>query len=104
MKTAPHIAQHVATLAAELPVEDIWYFEASHAVECESGKALSPGPHLVSEGEEAYKIEALRRQPPWRGLPRCLRACLSAEQHFTNLPRPLVLKMAMTAGKCVYQK
>jgi hypothetical protein len=102
MKTSPHIAQHVATLAAELPVEDIWYFEASHAVECESGKPF----HLVllvSEGEEAYKVEALAGSLLGEDC-RDVSVHAFPQTALYQLPRPLVLKMAMTAGQCVYQK
>lgn len=102
MKTSPHIAQHVAALAAALPVEDIWYFEASKAPECELAKPF----HLillVSEGEEAYKVEARATELLDKD---CRDVALHAfpQAALYQLPRPLLLKMAMTAGKCVYQK
>lgn len=102
MKTAPHLAGLVANLAAELPVEDIWYFEASRAPECELAKPF----HLVvlvSDGEEAHKIEE-------RATALARETCRDVSVHafpqaaMYQLPRPLVLKMAMTAGKCVFQK
>jgi hypothetical protein len=102
MTTAPHIAQHVARLSAELPVEDIWYFEACKAPECELPKPF----HLillVSKGEEADLIEA-------RATVLLGEDCRDVSVHafpqaaLYQLPRPLLLKMAMTAGKCVFQK
>jgi len=102
MKTAPHIAQHVIHLSAELPVEDIWYFEASKAPECELSKPF----HLVllvSDGEEAHKVES-------RAAELLGEDCRDVSVHafpqaaLYHLPRPLLLKMAMTAGKCVFQK
>jgi hypothetical protein len=102
MKTAPHIAQHVATLAAELPVEDMWYFEACKAPECELSKPF----HLVllvSEGEEAHLVE--ERATGLLG-DECRDVSVHAfpQAALYQLPRPLLLKMAMTAGKCVFQK
>jgi hypothetical protein len=102
MKTAPHISQHVASLAAELPVEDIWYFEARQAAECE----LSRPFHLillVSEGAEAHKVEARAAELIGE---ECRDVSVHAFSHnaMYQLPRPLLLKMAMTAGKCVFQK
>lgn len=102
MKTAPHIAQYVAHLAAGLPVEDIWYFEACKAPECELNKPF----HLVllvNKGEEAYKVEARAAELLGEDC-RDVSVHAFPQQALYQLPRPLLLKMAMTAGKCVFQK
>jgi hypothetical protein len=102
MSTAPHIARHVANLAAALPVEDIWYFESGNAPECELSKPF----HLVllvSEGEEAHQVEP--RAAALLG-DECRDVSVHAfsQNAMYQLPRPLLLKMAMMAGKCVFQK
>jgi hypothetical protein len=102
MKTAPHLAGLVATLAAELPVEDIWYFEACRAPECELPKPF----HLVilvSEGEEAHKVEE-RAAALAAGSCRDVSVHAFPQASMYRLPRPLLLKMALTAGKCVFQR
>jgi hypothetical protein len=102
MKTASHIAQHVATLAAELRVEDIWYFEACKAPECELSKPF----HLVllvNENAEAHKVEE-RAAELLGGECRDISVHAFSQAAMYQMPRPLLLKMALTAGKCVFQK
>lgn len=102
MKSLSHIEQSVAALSGELPVEDIWYFEASGAREC----GLTKPFHLVlfvREGAEAHTVEDQANE-----ILRRSRADIAAHAFphaaLYQTPRPLVVKMAFSVGQCVYQR
>mgnify|MGYP001352879319 CR=1 FL=1 len=102
MKSAPHLAAPIALLAAELPVEDIWYFAACQAPECEL-----PQPFhlvlLVSDDAEAHQVEE-RAAGLLGDRRRDFAVHAFPHRALYQLPRPLLLKMAMTAGRCVFQR
>ncbi len=102
MKSLSHIAESVAALSDELPVEDIWYFETSGAHECGMTKPF----HLVlfvRQGAEAHTVEVRANEILLRQ-----RADLTAHAFphaaVYQTPRPLVVKMALSVGECVYQR
>lgn len=102
MKSLAHIARSVEALSGELPVEDMWYFEASGAHEC----GLTKPFHLVlfvQEGAEAHTVEARANE-----ILRRDRADIAAHAFphaaVYQTPRPLVVKMAFSVGQCVYQR
>jgi hypothetical protein len=102
MNSLTHIEQSVAALSKELPVEDVWYFEASSALEC----GLTKPFHLVlfvQEGAEAHKVEAQANE-----ILRRDRDDISAHAFpisaVYQTPRPLVVKMAFSVGQCVCQR
>lgn len=92
----------VATLAAHLPIDDIWYFEAADAPECGLAKPF----HLVllaAAGEEAWTLEE-RAAALLGERARDMAVHVFPGDAAYRLPRPLLLKMAFTAGKRVFQR
>ncbi len=102
MKTLSHIEPGIAALSGELPIEDIWYFEAGSAHEC----GLTKPFHLVlfvRDDAEPHEVEARANELLKRD-----RADIAAHAFpraaIYQTPRPLVVKMAFSAGECVYQR
>jgi hypothetical protein len=102
MKSLAHVTAIVSALAEALPVEDIWYFEAGGANECEFAKPFQL-VLFVREGAEFHKVEAQANE-----MIRRQRADISAHAFphaaIYQTPRPLVVKMAFSVGECVYQR
>ena len=96
--TAP-FAEEVKTLTTKFPVEDIWLLEAH-------GEDFLDAPQnlivIVPDTSEAYRLEkemksALRLDPKSVDL---FAFPLSAVE---RIPRPLMVKMALTRGKNIYR-
>ena len=102
MQNHAPIESCVATLAAQLPVDDIWYFESADAPECGLAKPF----HLVllaAPGEPAWILEE-RAAALLGDRERDMAAHVFPEESAYRLPRPLLLKMAFTVGKRVFQR
>ncbi|HEY5814615.1 MAG TPA: hypothetical protein VIT23_18420 [Terrimicrobiaceae bacterium] len=105
MKTMQEIpAECVAALAKAFPIEDIWLLEARAAKECELTSPLNLIV-IVPDGSEFDKIEGaasemIRKRPEWSGID-IFAFPLSA---ISKIPRPLLVKMALTSGKNIYCK
>jgi hypothetical protein len=96
----PTVAASVDALVNAFPVEDIWYLEAGDAPEC----GLERPRNLivaVRDGEEAHLIEPRMR---------ARLADAGEDVHvfplaaFERIPRPLLVKMALTHGESVYRR
>lgn len=96
------ITEIVSSLAAALPVEDIWYFEAGGAHEGEFSQPFQL-VLFVSEGAEFHEVEAKAN-----ALLRRFRTDIAAQAFphaaLYQTPRPLVVKMAFSVGECVFQR
>lgn len=102
IKTLPHIEQSIQTLTAALPIEDAWYFESKRAPECGLTKPFQL-VLFVQEGAEAHLVEAQANALLEKEFPDiAAHAFPYAALH--QLPRPLVAKMALSVGHCVYQR
>jgi hypothetical protein len=91
-------------LVAALPIEDVWFLEASAAREC---GLKSPAnlilvvpddsqPHVV----ERAALDLIRKQPDWNAVD-VFSFPVSA---VSRTPRPLLLKMALSSGRIIYSK
>ena len=92
----------VAALVGGFPVEDIWLLEAGAAKECALEKPANlivivpdtSEPHVV----ESAASELIRQRPEWNAMDVFVFP-LSA---VTRIPRPLLVKMALTSGRNLY--
>jgi hypothetical protein len=99
-----HLKECVAALIADFPVEDVWLLEAGAANECALEKPLNLIV-IVPDECQAYAIESaacevIRRRPEWNKIDLHVFP-LSA---ITRIPRPLLVKMALTSGRNIYCK
>jgi hypothetical protein len=94
----------VATLAEAFPIEDVWLLEAKTAKECELDSPINLIV-IVPDDSEAHVIEnaaveMIRKRPEWSEID-VFAFPLSV---ITRIPRPLVVKMALTSGRNIYCK
>jgi hypothetical protein len=94
----------VAALVASFPIEDIWLLEPAKAKECHLDKPINliviaiegSEPHVVSSGIE----EVIRKRADWSGID----AFVFPISAITRIPRPLLVKIALSAGTNIYSK
>ena len=100
MSTMRNLADDcVAALVKAFPIEDVWLLEAKAAKEC----ALQSPINLfliVPDVSEAHAIESaalemVRKRPEWSDID-VFAFPLSV---ITRIPRPLLVKMALTSGR-----
>jgi hypothetical protein len=94
----------VAALVKAFPIEDVWLLEAKSAKECELDSPVNLIV-IVPDGSEAHVIERaavelVRKHPEWSEID-VFAFPLSV---ITRIPRPLLVKMALTGGRNVYCK
>ena len=102
--TQANVDECVAVLVAGFPIEDIWLLEPAKAKECHLDKPVNlivivtegSEPHVISTGIE----ELIRKRPEWSEIELFVFP-LSA---ITRIPRPLLVKMALSAGTNIYSK
>ena len=94
----------VAALAAAFPVEDVWLLEANAAKECELDSPINLIVIVPDESEahviERAALQMVRKRPEWSEID-VFAFPLSV---ITRIPRPLVVKMALTSGRNIYCK
>jgi hypothetical protein len=94
----------VTALVKGFPVEDIWLLEAGTAKECALEKPVNLIVIVPDESEahvvEGAATELIRKRPEWSGID-VFAFPLSA---ITRIPRPLLVKMALTGGRNIYCK
>ncbi|HRJ71592.1 MAG TPA: hypothetical protein PLS03_05170 [Terrimicrobiaceae bacterium] len=94
------VAASVEILVKAFPVEDIWYLEAGDAPECGLER-----PHnlivAVRDGEEAHRLEPAMRARLQDAAEDVHVFPLAA---FERIPRPLLVKMALTHGESVFRR
>jgi hypothetical protein len=105
MNTMQDIADDcVAALAAAFPIEDVWLLEAKAAKECELDSPINLIVIVPDESEahviESAAVKLLRKRPEWSEID-VFAFPLSV---ITRIPRPLVVKMALTSGRNIYCK
>jgi hypothetical protein len=102
--TQANVDECVVALVAGFPIEDIWLLEPARAKECHLDKSVNlivivtggSEPHLISAGIE----DLIRKRADWSGIDVFVFP-LSA---ITRIPRPLLVKMALSAGTNIYSK
>ena len=102
--TQANVDECVAVLVAGFPIEDIWLLEPAKAKECHLDKPVNlivivtegSEPHVISTGIE----ELIRKRPEWSEI-EVFVFPLSA---ITRIPRPLLVKMALSAGTNIFSK
>ena len=100
--TAPLLADCVAVLVKAFSIEDIWLLERDAANEC----GLEAAHNLVvvvPDSEPAHKVEAevrkiLAQQFAGAGIDAFVFPLSAVER----IPRPLMVKMALTSGQRIY--
>jgi len=103
MQTAPHpVEECVSALATAFPIEDIWLLERDAANECAlDGEhnliIVVPGSQNVAHTEAAVR-EVLRHQFKNSGIEAYVFPLSAVER----IPRPLLVKMALTSGERIY--
>ena len=94
----------VASLAAAFPIEDVWLLEAKAAKECELDSPINLIVIVPDDSEahliESAAVEMIRKRPEWSEID-VFAFPLSV---ITRIPRPLVVKMALTSGRNIYYK
>jgi hypothetical protein len=102
--TQVKVDECVAALVVGFPIEDIWLLEPGRAKECHLDKPINliviltegSEPHLIATAME----ELIRKRTEWSGI-EVFVFPLSA---ITRIPRPLLVKMALSAGTNIYGK
>ena len=94
----------VAALVKAFPIEDIWLLEANAAKECELDSPINLIVVVPDESEahviERAAVEMVRGRPEWNEI-GVFAFPLSV---ITRIPRPLLVKMALTGGRNIYCK
>jgi hypothetical protein len=94
----------VAALVKAFPIEDVWLLEANSAKECELESPLNLIVIVPDESEahviERAAVELVRKRPEWSEID-VFAFPLSV---ITRIPRPLLVKMALTGGRNIYCK
>jgi hypothetical protein len=94
----------VAALVKAFPIEDVWLLEANSAKECELESPVNLIVIVPDESEahviERAAVELVRKRPEWSEID-VFAFPLSV---ITRIPRPLLVKMALTAGRNIYCK
>ena len=94
----------VAALVAGFPIEDIWLLEPAKAKECHLDKPVNlivitiegSEPHVISPAVE----ELIRKRTDWSDID----AFVFPVSAIMRIPRPLLVKMALSAGTNIYSK
>ena len=102
--TPANVDECVAALLARFPIEDIWLLDPARAKECHLDKPVNlivivtegSEPHLISTGVD----ELIGGRADWSEIDVFVFP-LSA---ITRIPRPLLVKMALSAGNNVYSR
>ena len=102
--TQDALKECVAALVAGFRVEDIWLLEAGKAKECLLEKPTNLIV-VVSDGSEPAVVEAsasklIQARPDWDEVD----VFVFSLSTMTRIPRPLLLKMALTSGRNIYCK
>jgi hypothetical protein len=94
----------VAALVKAFPVEDVWLLEAKAAKECELDSPVNLIVIVPDDSEahliESAAVEMIRKRPEWTEID-VFAFPLSV---ITRIPRPLLVKMALTSGRNIYSK
>jgi hypothetical protein len=94
----------VAALVKAFPIEDVWLLEAKAAKECELDSPVNLIVIVPDDSEahviESAAVELVRKRPEWIEID-VFAFPLSV---ITRIPRPLVVKMALTSGRNIYCK
>jgi hypothetical protein len=94
----------VAALVKDFPIEDVWLLEANAAKECQLESPLNLIAIVPDDCEadviESAAVEMVRKRPEWSEID--IFAFPLAV--ITRIPRPLLVKMALTSGRNVYCK
>lgn len=102
--TQDTLKECVAALVKGFPVEDIWLLETGKAKECGLNKPINLIVIVSGESEpalvESSASELIQARPEWAEVD-VFAFSLST---MTRIPRPLLLKMALTSGRNVYCK
>jgi hypothetical protein len=100
--TSPLIDDWVAALVEVLPIEDIWLLEQKAAREC----GLDRAQNLivaVPDAESSHEVEsAARTLLAQRFQDSDLDVFVFPLSTVERIPRPLLVKMALTSGKRIY--
>jgi hypothetical protein len=102
--TPANVDECVAALVASFPIEEIWFLEPAKAKECH----LETPTNLiiiVTEGSEPHLISAavdefIRKRADWSDID----VFVFPFSAITRIPRPLLVKMALSGGTNVYSK
>ena len=102
--TPAYVDDCVAALVASFPVEDIWRLEPAKAKECHLEKPTNliifvtegSEPHLISAAIE----EMIRKRADWGDID----VFVFPFSAITRIPRPLLVKMALSGGTNIYSK
>jgi hypothetical protein len=102
--TPANLDECVAVLLAGFPIEDIWLLDPARAKECHLDKPVNLIV-IVTEGSEPHVIstgidELIRERVDWSEIDVFVFP-LSA---ITRIPRPLLVKMALSAGRNIYSR
>ena len=105
MTTVPDLVSDcIAALVESFPMEDIWMLEAKAAKECELESPLNLVLIVPDDSQadviERAAIEMVRKRPEWSEID-VFAFPLSV---ITRIPRPLLVKMALSSGRNVYCK
>jgi hypothetical protein len=98
------VSNCVAALVESFPIEDIWMLEAKAAKECGLESPVNLIVIVPDESQadsiEKAAIEMVRKRPEWSEID-IFAFPLSV---ITRIPRPLLVKMALSSGRNVYCK
>jgi hypothetical protein len=98
------VSDCVAALVESFPIEDIWMLEAKAAKECQLESPINLVLIVPDDSEadviERAAIETVRKRPEWSEID-IFAFPLSV---ITRIPRPLLVKMALSSGRNVYCK
>lgn len=99
----PLLADCVSTLVREFPVEDVWLLERSQASEC--GLDCELNLIVVASPEaEAHTLEpAVRQRAAALDPSGSLAVFVFPHTVIDRLPRPLLVKMALSSGRSLYR-
>jgi hypothetical protein len=102
--TPANVDDCVAALVAGFPIEEVWFLEPAKAKECHLEKQTNL-IIIVTEGSEPHLISAaiddlIRQRPDWGDLD----VFVFPFSAITRIPRPLLVKMALSGGTNVYSK
>ncbi len=102
--TQVNLDECVTALAAGFPVEEMWLLEPGRAKECHLDKPLNLIV-IVAEGSEPHVIstameELIRTRTEWSGID----VFVFPFSAIMRIPRPLLVKMALSAGTNIYSK
>ncbi|HET9523152.1 MAG TPA: hypothetical protein VFO90_02910 [Terrimicrobiaceae bacterium] len=105
MNTVPEVVDDcVAALVKAFPIEDVWLLEANSARECELESPVNLVVVVPDESEahviERAAVEMVRERPEWNEID----VFVFPLSVITRIPRPLLVKMALTGGRNIYCK